>query len=169
MRVAGRHWRLLNEQALSENAVVCVIVTLLGRPSAREHRPRPGRPPSSPPPPRTRPVPLASMSDLHRPPVPDPVVDSLRALVDPSLLPPDPAAAHIRAGALFARLKALNRAANGATRAQKQATADARQQMDHTYLGLQNLLYEKRHLEREIEKCRQFACVDDMYLSARAI
>ncbi|THG93618.1 hypothetical protein EW145_g8329 [Phellinidium pouzarii] len=28
--------------------------------------------------------------------------------------------------------------------------------MDHTHLGLQNLLYEKRHLEREIEKCRQF-------------
>ncbi|KAI0729431.1 Fms-interacting protein-domain-containing protein [Fomitopsis betulina] len=96
---------------------------------------------------------------MHRPPVPDPVVDSLRALVDPSLLPPDLAAAHIRAGALFARLKALNRAANGATRAQKQATADARLQMDHTYLGLQNLLYEKRHLEREIEKCRQFASV----------
>ncbi|KAI9063198.1 hypothetical protein FKP32DRAFT_1592659 [Trametes sanguinea] len=31
--------------------------------------------------------------------------------------------------------------------------------MDQTYLGLQNLLYEKRHLEREIEKCRQFAYV----------
>lgn len=102
---------------------------------------------------------LPLIAPMHRPPVPDPVVDSLRALVDPSLLPPDLAAAHIRAGALFARLKALNRAANGATRAQKQATADARLQMDHTYLGLQNLLYEKRHLEREIEKCRQFAYV----------
>lgn len=31
--------------------------------------------------------------------------------------------------------------------------------MDQTHLGLQNLLYEKRHLEREIEKCRQFAWV----------
>ncbi|TFY54067.1 hypothetical protein EVJ58_g9077 [Rhodofomes roseus] len=99
-------------------------------------------------------------SDLqHRPPVPDPVVDSLRGLVDPAQLAHDPGAVHIRAGALFARLKALNRAANGATRVQKQTTADARQQMDHTYLGLQNLLYEKRHLEREIEKCRQFASV----------
>jgi len=29
--------------------------------------------------------------------------------------------------------------------------------MDHAHLGLQNLLYEKRHLEREIDKCRQFA------------
>jgi len=31
--------------------------------------------------------------------------------------------------------------------------------MDQSHLGLQNLLYEKRHLEREIEKCRQFASV----------
>jgi hypothetical protein len=31
--------------------------------------------------------------------------------------------------------------------------------MDQTHLRLQNLLYEKRHLEREIEKCRQFAYV----------
>ncbi|KAI0284943.1 THO complex, subunit 5 [Russula aff. rugulosa BPL654] len=31
--------------------------------------------------------------------------------------------------------------------------------MDQTHLRLQNLLYEKRHLEREIEKCRQFASV----------
>ncbi|KAH9938620.1 Fms-interacting protein-domain-containing protein [Fomitopsis serialis] len=102
---------------------------------------------------------MAASDNQHRPPVPDPVVDSLSALVDPAQLARDPAAVHIRAGALFARLKALNRAANGATRVQKQATADARQQMDHTYLSLQNLLYEKRHLEREIEKCRQFASV----------
>lgn len=27
---------------------------------------------------------------------------------------------------------------------------------DQAHLGLQNLLYERRHLEREIEKCRQF-------------
>ncbi|KAF8450732.1 THO complex, subunit 5 [Boletus edulis BED1] len=31
--------------------------------------------------------------------------------------------------------------------------------MDQTHLGLQNLLYEKRHLEREIDKCRQFASI----------
>ena len=71
----------------------------------------------------------------------------------------DPASAHIRAGALFARLKALNRDANTAARAHKQITADARHDMDQTHLRLQNLLYEKRHLEREIEKCRQFAYV----------
>ncbi|TFY78845.1 hypothetical protein EWM64_g5166 [Hericium alpestre] len=52
-----------------------------------------------------------------------------------------------------------NRAANAATRAHKQATAEARHEMDQTHLGLQNLLYEKRHLEREIDKCRQFASI----------
>lgn len=65
----------------------------------------------------------------------------------------------VQATALVARLKALNRNANAATRAHKQATTEARQEMDQTHLGLQNLLYEKRHLEREIEKCRQFASI----------
>lgn len=101
--------------------------------------------------------------DLLLPRAPDAELDALRALVSSASLNEDPAQVQIRAGALFARLKALNRAANHATRAHKQATADARHEMDQTYLGLQNLLYEKRHLEREIEKCRQFA-----YVSARA-
>lgn len=91
------------------------------------------------------------------PPDPDAVVDSLRDLASPAHLGHDPSLVHIRAGALFARLKALNRAANVATRTHKQDTSDMRHDMDHTHLGLQNLLYEKRHLEREIEKCRQFA------------
>lgn len=91
------------------------------------------------------------------PPAHDAVVDNLRALATAN----DAAAGtlHVRSGALFARLKALNRDANGATRTHKQATADARQEMDQTHLGLQNLLYEKRHLEREIDKCRMFAYV----------
>ncbi|OSX60394.1 hypothetical protein POSPLADRAFT_1147373 [Postia placenta MAD-698-R-SB12] len=99
-----------------------------------------------------------AFDDAVLPPAPDAVIDKLRDLVTPH--PNDDSTAiHIRAGALFARLKALNRAANAATRAHKQATADARHEMDQTYLGLQNLLYEKRHLEREIEKCRQFASI----------
>lgn len=65
----------------------------------------------------------------------------------------------LAAGPLLARLKAANRAANDATRAAKQRTQDARLAMDHTHLGLQNLLYEKRYIESEIDKCRQFACV----------
>ena len=87
------------------------------------------------------------------------VILSLRQLATNSSPNDDPASVHIRAGALFARLKALNRDANTAARAHKQITADARHDMDQTHLRLQNLLYEKRHLEREIEKCRQFAYV----------
>lgn len=88
------------------------------------------------------------------PPAPELVVDRLRDLVSSRDANDN---VHIHATALFARLKALNRSANAATRAHKQATADARHDMDQTYLSLQNLQYEKRHLEREIEKCRQFA------------
>ena len=105
---------------------------------------------------------MATDNDDHSsalPPSPDAVVDNLKDLVSPASLGNDTSAVHIRAGALFARLKALNRSANAATRAHKQSTAEARHEMDQTYLGLQNLLYEKRHLEREIEKCRQFAYV----------
>ncbi|KAI0375678.1 hypothetical protein BV20DRAFT_932909 [Pilatotrama ljubarskyi] len=97
--------------------------------------------------------------DLLLPPSPDSELDALRDLVSSAFLNHDPALVQIRAGALFARLKALNRAANHATRAHKQATADARHEMDQTHLTLQNLLYEKRHLEREIEKCRRFASI----------
>jgi THO complex subunit 5 len=93
------------------------------------------------------------------PPSPDDVVHKLRDLASPTYLEYDTNSVHIRATALMSRLKTLNRAANTATRARKQATAEARQEMDQTHLGLQNLLYEKRHLEREIEKCRQFASI----------
>lgn len=87
----------------------------------------------------------------------DPTIKHFQDLVSPAYANADPSTLHIRASALLARLKALNRSANVATRTHKQATADARQDMDQTHLGLQNLLYEKRHLEREIDKCRQFA------------
>jgi hypothetical protein len=88
---------------------------------------------------------------------PDDVIEKLRDLVSPAYTNHDTTAMHIRAMALIAQLKSLNRIANTATRVRKQNTAEARQEMDQTHLGLQNLLYEKRHLEREIEKCRQFA------------
>ncbi|KAL6299689.1 Fms-interacting protein-domain-containing protein [Sparassis latifolia] len=104
-------------------------------------------------------MPDAFPDDTILPPAPEAVVDALNSLVSSGYLNYDHTAVHNRAGALFARLKALNRAANAATRTHKQATADARHDMDQTYLGLQNLLYEKRHLEREIEKCQQFASV----------
>lgn len=98
------------------------------------------------------------------PPSPDDALHDLRELVNATPSEKDASDVHIRAGALFARLKALNRAANSATRNHKQATADARHDMDQTHLGLQNLQYEKRHLEREIEKCRQFAYAHSLVL-----
>ncbi|KJA30261.1 hypothetical protein HYPSUDRAFT_175624 [Hypholoma sublateritium FD-334 SS-4] len=93
------------------------------------------------------------------PPSPDDVLNKLRDLVSTAYLQQDTAAMHIRAMALIGRLKSLYRAANTATRVNKEATAGARQEMDQSHLNLQNLLYEKRHLEREIEKCRQFASI----------
>ncbi|GLB33825.1 putative fms-interacting protein [Lyophyllum shimeji] len=101
----------------------------------------------------------APNGQLGIPPSPDEVIDKLRDLVSGNHLDQDAAAIQIRAMALFGRLKALHRAANTATRVRKEATAQARHNMDESHLGLQNLLYEKRHLEREIEKCRQFASV----------
>ncbi|KAG2152258.1 Fms-interacting protein-domain-containing protein [Suillus cothurnatus] len=87
----------------------------------------------------------------------DQAIKQFQELVSSDLTIVDPTSIQIRANALVARLKALNRNANAATRACKQATTEARHDMDQTHLGLQNLLYEKRHLEREIDKCRQFA------------
>lgn len=98
-----------------------------------------------------------SNGDTGVPPSPDEVIDKLRDLVSQNHLDQDTAAMHIRAMALIGRLKSLNRAANTATRVRKDKTAESRHDMDQSHLGLQNLLYEKRHLEREIEKCRQFA------------
>ncbi|KAF9259526.1 hypothetical protein L218DRAFT_933661 [Marasmius fiardii PR-910] len=89
----------------------------------------------------------------------DQIIQQLRDLATPEYDTYDTEAVHIRASTLISRLKTLNRSANLATRTRKDATAIARQEMDQSYLGLQNLLYEKRHLEREIDKCRQFASV----------
>jgi THO complex subunit 5 len=89
----------------------------------------------------------------------DQAIKQFQELVSSDLTIVDPTSIQIRANALVARLKALNRNANAATRACKQATTEARHDMDQTHLGLQNLLYEKRHLEREIDKCRQFASI----------
>ncbi|KAF5333124.1 hypothetical protein D9611_002596 [Ephemerocybe angulata] len=88
------------------------------------------------------------------------VIDKLTALFAHPHSPNDDAAAlQMQTMALIGRIKYLNRVANTATRQKKETTAEARQEMDQSHLGLQNLLYEKRHLEREIEKCRQFASI----------
>ena len=91
------------------------------------------------------------------PPPPDLIFDQLNALVSPENHDLSITAVQVRASSLFARLKAVNRDVNASVRDRKQVTSNARLEMDHMHLGLQNLQYEKRHLEREIEKCRQFA------------
>lgn len=90
----------------------------------------------------------------------DPVIDALTSLVAPNcpiLLNSEEGQAY--ASSLFAKLKALNRQANTTVREYKQETSEARALMDESLLKLQNLLYEKRHLEKEIEKCREYGCV----------
>jgi len=85
---------------------------------------------------------------------PTAVVDAFEALLEADDC--DSPALSAYAGSLVARLRHLNREGNMSTQAHRQFTADARSAMDQTHLGLQNLLYERRHLEREIQKCRQF-------------
>ncbi|KAJ4481549.1 Fms-interacting protein-domain-containing protein [Lentinula edodes] len=89
----------------------------------------------------------------------DQIIENLRELSGPAYASYDAQSLLIRSSALVSCLKSLNRAANTATRTKKDETTAARHEMDQSHLGLQNLLYEKRHLEREIEKCRQFASV----------
>lgn len=87
----------------------------------------------------------------------DSIFNQLRQLADPANASLPGVAAQARGTALFARLMSVNRAAGAVLRAHKQSCVAARTELEHTQLGLQNLSYEKRHLEREIEKCRQFA------------
>ncbi|KAJ4478092.1 Fms-interacting protein-domain-containing protein [Lentinula aciculospora] len=89
----------------------------------------------------------------------DQIINNLRDLSGPAYANYDAQSLLMRSSALVSCLKSLNRSANTTTRTKKDETAAARQEMDQSHLGLQNLLYEKRHLEREIEKCRQFASV----------
>jgi THO complex subunit 5 len=86
-------------------------------------------------------------------------VDCVRELATKPAKDQHPDFVRTRSAALFSQLKAANRAAHASTHQAKDVTALARQEMDQAHLGLQNLLYERRHLEREIEKCRQFAWV----------
>jgi hypothetical protein len=61
--------------------------------------------------------------------------------------------------ALLARLRGLNRDAILGVRATKQATAEARQEIDRLHLHLQNLYYEQRHLNGEIAACESYEYV----------
>lgn len=58
--------------------------------------------------------------------------------------------------ALLSHLKALNRDSSSVIRQSKQAAAHQAQLSDGVHAQVQNLLYERRHLEQEIERCRNF-------------
>lgn len=56
----------------------------------------------------------------------------------------------------LAQLRGLNRDAILGVRQTKQATAEARQEIDRLHLHLQNLYYEQRHLRGEIHACESY-------------
>ena len=85
---------------------------------------------------------------------PSAIVDVFEKLLANNTL--DPTLLEAYAAALISRIRHFNRDASKMCTAERQRTAEARNAMDQTHLGLQNLLYERRHLEREIQKCRQF-------------
>lgn len=66
--------------------------------------------------------------------------------------------------ALLAKLRGLNRDAILRVRETKQATAEARQEIDRLHLQLQNLYYEQRHLMSEIAACESYECVHPFLL-----
>ncbi|KAA1121918.1 hypothetical protein PGTUg99_035471 [Puccinia graminis f. sp. tritici] len=60
------------------------------------------------------------------------------------------------AAPLFARLKSINRSSSSMVSSFKSQTQLIRNQVDQIHLDLQNLIYERRHLEKEIKKCQEF-------------
>ncbi|KIM29526.1 hypothetical protein M408DRAFT_15864 [Serendipita vermifera MAFF 305830] len=90
----------------------------------------------------------------------EPVITALAGLVAPNYpFSLDSEEGQAYANAMFAKLKSLNRQAHAIVRQYKQETATVRASMDESLLELQNLLYEKRHLEMEIDKCRQYGSI----------
>lgn len=57
---------------------------------------------------------------------------------------------------VFSQLRAVSRTAHDQSRIGKRKVADARLDVDDRSLVLQNLKYQKRHLEEEIRMCRDF-------------
>lgn len=57
---------------------------------------------------------------------------------------------------LFTSLKSINRDRSSNVSMLKSNTQTVRNQVDQIHLDLQNLIYERRHLEKEIKKCQEF-------------
>ncbi|KAJ5579681.1 uncharacterized protein N7459_005666 [Penicillium hispanicum] len=96
----------------------------------------------------------------------------LLSLLNPDSIPTEPALARevsLAASkqqkllfALLAQLRGQSRDATFRVRDTKQATAEARQEIDRLHLQLQNLYYEQKHLTGEIAACESY---DHKYLS----
>ena len=65
------------------------------------------------------------------------------------------------ASLLFLELKATNRAALEGVEATRASTAKAKLDLDHKRLELQNVLYEKGHIQKEIRACQDFRSAYD--------
>ena len=82
--------------------------------------------------------------------------DAVIALLQDAIENDNPEFLDARVYSIMAKLRNFNREAHNRVNEQRQRTLESRNKMDQTHLGLQNLLYERRHLEREIQKCLQF-------------
>jgi len=59
----------------------------------------------------------------------------------------------------LAQLRGLHRDAHVGARETKALTAEARQEVDRLHLQLQNIYYEERHLQGEIDACESYEYV----------
>jgi THO complex subunit 5 len=57
---------------------------------------------------------------------------------------------------ILAILKSLNRAFYTSAKESKQFPLEKRAEMDRAFLQLQNMGYERNHLEREIRRCKEY-------------
>ncbi|QRW16028.1 THO complex subunit 5 [Rhizoctonia solani] len=85
----------------------------------------------------------------------DELLQELDTLVAPSSSVPHDVTRNA-SSSITAQLRDHSRQLTNIVREAKQNSSEDRLMKDEAHLGLQNLLYERRHLEREIEKCRQF-------------
>ncbi|GAA5937915.1 hypothetical protein JCM10213_001932 [Rhodosporidiobolus nylandii] len=69
----------------------------------------------------------------------------------------DPQAYLAQSAPLFAALHGVNRTNLLQARESRARTQDARLEMDSAHLRLQNLLFERNHLEREIRSCEEYS------------
>ena len=102
----------------------------------------------------------------HLPTLPDtaPILQELALIVGPNANDSEPDVLD-----LFVRSKHIMRRVNDVVKAHKDATIHARAEMDAVLLVLQNLLYEKRHVEREITRCQDFGYVGTPFFLREAL